>query len=329
MKRILPLLLALIAAGSLIANGLLYMRYSTNRPLMTMSGTQISRKEYQDMMDALYGKPILTKMAYARIIHEAAVKAKCTAADKDIDARVEEIHRVNPGVVETAQRDPVRGQLLRDDTRTTLEFENLRIKDIKISAAEARQFYDQNKPRFALPLQVKTSIAFTNNQGDAQAAKEMMDNNIALNIIGRQPRIKVIGVNGFAPNWNVLPAPDRQKLTSEINGVPVKQTRIIALKDIFVVVRVDTRDEGGVQPFEKIKDRVDRFARLARAPKEAVSLGKLYQEANVTFEVPKYAAYFDDVNEYLNNANPDKKEESADKTGTRADGKENSDVAAR
>ena len=301
MKRILPILLAITTIGSLIAVALMYFRYSTSRPLMTMSGTEISKKDYQDMMDALYGKATLTKMAYARIIHQAALKAGGTVADKDIDARIAEIHRVNPSLVETAQRDPLRGQMLRDDTRTTLELENIRLKDVHISDEEIKEFYEKNKTRLGLPLQVQTSIAVANNQGDAAAAKEMMDSGIALNIIGRQPRIKVVGVNGWTPNWNLLPPADRKRLSDEVNNTGLKQTRIVPIKDIFFVVRIDRRDEGGVPAFEKVKDRVTRFAKLSRAPKEPEALARLYKEANVTFEVPKYAAYFDDVNEYLNN----------------------------
>lgn len=301
MKRILPILLAIIALCSLAANALLYMRYSTNRPLVTMGEAQISKKEYADMMDALYGKPTLTKMVYARIVHAAAVQNKCIATDKDVESRIEEIHRVNPTIVEAAQREPLRAQMLRDDTKTTLELENLRIKDIKVTDAEAREFYQKHKPQLGLPLQMQTSIAVAEVQGDANAAKEMMDNGIALNIIGKQPRIRVVGINGWSPNWNALTPADKQKLSVTVNSIPVGKTAVVQIMKYFFVVRVDKRSEAGTQPFEKIKDRIVRFARLENAPKEGEALAKLYRDANVTFEVPKYATYFDDVNGYLSN----------------------------
>ncbi len=318
MKRILPILLALIAVSSLIANVLLYMRYSTTRPLMTMNDTVITKKDYQDMMDALYGRQTLTKMAYAKIIHNATVKNNVTVSDSDVDARIAEVHRRSPAVVEAAQRDPLRAQLLKDEVRTTLELENIRIKDIKVTDDEALAFFQQNKQAWVLPLQTKTTMAVAENEADAGAAKEMMANKVDLNVISQSARIRVVGINGFAPNWNVMPPADRGRLTAEVNQTPVGQSKIITVQlpkkrddgsvimaKYFFVVRVDTRSDAGVPPYETIKNSVLRLAKLDRANKENKKaediLAQLYREANVVFEVPKYAAYFEDVNQYMKN----------------------------
>ena len=74
MKSLFTPLVAVVAVLSLTANVLLYLRYSTLRPLVTVGNEVITKKQYQDELEHQAGQQVLGKMVLTRLVAQAAVR---------------------------------------------------------------------------------------------------------------------------------------------------------------------------------------------------------------------------------------------------------------
>jgi foldase protein PrsA len=298
MKKFLIIALTLIAIGSLAANVLLYRRYSTSRPIMRMGESQITRKEYEDQLDYQFGRQVLTQMAYAKLIEHAAAKAGIHVTDAQVDERIAEMRRSNPKAV-PSEIDLDRFQRFKEEAKTALQLEGLRVKDVKVSDAEITAFYNRYHTQLQLPMQLRTTMVLAETERDARNAQQMLDKHVAPDVMARQPGLRVTGVGGYQPNWALLPAAQRNALTAAVKATPVGSTRTVPVGGSYAVFRVDNRSAGGTPPLTQIQDRVARLVRLSKAPSSQDTIARLYKEAKVTFEVPKYSVYFSDIEDYI------------------------------
>ncbi|MBC8101115.1 MAG: peptidyl-prolyl cis-trans isomerase [Cytophagales bacterium] len=296
MKKFFIVLLLLVTAASLAGNLFLYQRYSTSRPVMQIGTDGISVKEYRDSLEYQFGKPVLTKIAITKIVMNAAKKAGVTPGEKDVDSRLSDIERRMPERLEMARKDPVKMADLRRDLKADIALENLSMKEVKLSETEIRDFYRRNPARFRVPTQAQTTMIVAQNSVDAATAEALMKEKgmTPANIASSQPRLRVVGLN-FSPNWGALPAEARARLSSAVMATSVGGIKKVAIQNLFFVVRVDKRASEGVVPFEKARSQAERFARLAKAPRREVVVTRLYKEANVQFEMPRYASYFQEI----------------------------------
>ncbi len=302
MKKFLVFLLFLIAVASLIGNFMLYKRYSSARPILTVGGDPITLKEYREDLEYHFGKQTLNRLALTRVVMQAAKKANVVPSDADVDQRIADIERRAPTQLEAARRDPAAMTELKNNLKTDMALENLRAQSVRMDAAAVRRFYDANKALFQLPTQAQTQIVFAPNEVDANTAtallkqKGMTPGFIASN----SPRLRVVGVN-FQPDWNTIPVDVRARLSAAIENAPVGSVRKINLGKIgFAVTRVDKRASAGLIPFEKARVQAERYARLSKAEPQATFVANLYKNANVDFEMDRYADYFKEISQAAN-----------------------------
>lgn len=283
-------------AVSLAANALLYQRYSSSRPVLTMeAGGAITRKEFKDNLEYFYGKQVMQKMVFTRLVEDAAKKAGVTVTDADVEARLKEMERIRPGDVQAARSDPGKFELFKNDLKTEVALERLRVKDVEVSGKEARAFYERNKARFVNPTRVQTVSVVSGNRVDASTAEELLRQGTAPDIIARQPRLQVVGVRGYLPDMTSLPPQRAIAMQKAMTSTPPGGVRTVDLGGAFLSFRVKKADRTGVMPFEQVKGQAEHLARLEKAPPAAETLAKLYHRAGVTFEMNQYAAYFNDV----------------------------------
>ena len=88
-----------LAILSLLANALLYFRFTTLRPLVTVGSKVITKRQYLAVMDETAGKAVLNKMVYDELVTQAAAKAGVTPSSDAIDAYIEQVGRANPQAV--------------------------------------------------------------------------------------------------------------------------------------------------------------------------------------------------------------------------------------
>lgn len=292
------ILIAVFAIGTLAgvtASSFLYMRYSSSRPIMRIGSEAITRKEFEERVEYVAGKAILNKLAYHKMIMQAAQKANVVPSSKEVDERIALIERRTPTVLEAAKHDTVKMNDLRQDILSDLAFENLRVKEVNLSDAQINDFYNKNKTGFGVPAQAQTTLVVTQNSVDAETAKGLLAQNIKPETIARQPRMAVVGVNGFQINPNQIPPELANRLNKAVFTMQEGDIAAFPAGNNFLVLRLNKRADAGVPSLDSIRPLVTRMAKLAVAPKPDVALAKLYKDAHVVFEVDKYSTYFSDI----------------------------------
>jgi hypothetical protein len=208
------------------------------------------------------------------------------------------MRRANPKAV-PSETDPDRLHDFKEEAKTALQLEGLRIKDVKVTDAELIAFYNRYREHLQLPLQLRTTMVIADTERDARSARQMLDRRVAPEVIARQAGLRVTGVGGYQPNWAILPAAQRNALTAQVKATPVGSSRIVPIAGSYAVFRVDDRSAAGTPPLSQIRDRVARLVRIGKAPSTQDAIARLYKDANVTFEVPKYSAFFSDIEDYI------------------------------
>lgn len=298
MKSFSARVLAVIAVVSLIGNVLLYLRYSSGRPLVTVGSETITKKQYLDQLEHESGQAVLSKLVCDKLIAQEAARDGVTPTPQDIDARIKVIERIQPQLLTPYNQDPAKMDEFRQDIATNMALENLRIKDVALSPAAVAAYYAAHREMFKLPQQVRATTVVTQNKIDADTATDLLRQKTPPDVIARQPRLLVVGMNGYNPDLTALPVSLRQQISGFVNAAKIGAVKTFALaaphqEPLFMTFQVTQSSRETVPPLTQIRDQVERQARLALAPTEQAEMARLYQAAKPTFNSDKYAAYFD------------------------------------
>lgn len=299
MKSLTVRLLAVITVLSLTANVLLYYRYSTSRPIVTLGSQSISRKQFQDVLESQAGQPVLSKLVFESLVTQAAAQANLTPTPQDIQARIDAIQRRAPQALTPYSADPVKMAQFRHDLGTSIALENLRIQGVAVAPAVLSAYYAAHRADFALPAQWQTTTVVADNAVDAQTAADALRQGSPPDVLARQPRLRVVGVSDYNPNIQTAVSPAvYQQMNTFLKSAKVGDVKIFPAGTYSVILRLTQKSAGTTPPLPAIKDQVERAARLAQAPSQDAELAKLYQAAHPSFTSDKYAAYFASAQQY-------------------------------
>ena len=298
MKSFSARVLAVIATLSLIVNVFQQLHYSSRRPLVTVGGEVITKKQFQDQLEHQAGQQVLSKMVFDKLVAQAAARDGVTPTAQDVDMQIQEIERRAPQVLAPYTQDPVKMAEVRQDLQTTIALENLRIKDVALTPTEVAAFYARNKKKFALPQQIQATTVVTENSVDAATAADLLRQKTPLDVLARQPRLHVVGANGYHPDLTTLPLATRQQISAFVNAAKIGDVKTLRQGALYMTLQVTKNSRETLPPLAQIRDQVERQARLERAPAPQAEMARLYQAAKPTFNTDKYAAYFDGFQKY-------------------------------
>ena len=298
MKSFTARLLAVALLLSLTANVLLYFRYSTGRPLVTVGSAVISKKQFQDQMEHDQGQAVLTKLVFTSLVSQAAARAGAMPSAADVDGRIAAIQRQAPQALTPYAGDPVKMAQFRQDLSTGMALENLRIHDVALPPDQIAGYYARNQARFALPQQVSMLTVITENAVNAGTAADLLRENDPPDVIGRQPGLHVVGSGGYHPDLSGLPPALKQQTSAWAQHARLGEVKTFSSGKLFLTFRVTKLNPAIVPPLSAVRGEVERSARLELAPSEQEELARLYQSAKPSFNSDKYAAYFASFAQY-------------------------------
>ena len=307
MKSYTVRILAAIAAVSVVVNILLFFRYSSNRPIVTVGSMVVTKKQYQDQLEHDDGQTTLTKLVFTALVTQAAVRAGVLPTGGDVEDRLQGLARQAPQVLAPYGRDPAKLAQFRQDLTTNMALENLRIQDVALSPAQIAAYYARHKTDFALPQQTLTITVVTQNAIDAATAADLLRQNDPPDVIGRQARLRVVGIGGYNPDLQALPPPIKQEASVWAQGAKTGAVKTFQAGAYFLTFRVSERRPGVIPPLDQVRGAVERAARLELAPSQPEELARLYRSVKPEFSSDKYAAYFADVQNYPLGAGSPKK----------------------
>lgn len=306
--RALPTVLMTLLAASLIANVvLLIVRYNTrlSRPLVTAAGHPISKYDYQYALEQRDGKLVLNKLVLAALVRQAATRDRVLPTDAEVDARVAALKRTNAQAV-PADKGALKG--FREDLRTDLALENLRIKDVSASDAEVAAFFARNKAAFSQPPQAQFTLVTSEHAVDAQKAAALLQQNVAPEKIALTPRLHVVGVGGYNVN---MPPQLAQAFKNTVFAMKPGQIKTMTVGSNFLTVKLKGMTPAVVPTLGQVRAVATRQLKLMKAPTAQAELASLYHQNTPTFNVENYARFFSDIQNYNPQNDSTKKTASA------------------
>ena len=117
-------------------------------------------------------------------------------------------------------------------------------------------------------------------------------------VIARQPRMHVAGVNGFAVNVNALAVADRNKVSKTVFAMKDGDIKTVAVEGAFLTFKVKHAAANGIPPLSQIMAQVTRAAKLEKAAPPEQTIANLYQAAKPQFDSTDYANDFNDIANY-------------------------------
>ena len=293
MKSFSARVLAVIAVLSLVGNGIQYLHYSTSRPLVTVGGEVITKKQYQDQLEHQAGQQVLSKLVFDKLVSQAAARDGVTPTAQDVDAQVKEIERRAPQMLAPYTQDPAKMAEVRQDLQTTIALENLRIKDVALTPADVAAFYAKNRARFVLPQQVQATTVVTENSVDAATAADLLRQKTPPDVLARQPRLHVVGVNGYNPDMSTLPPALKRQVSGYVQKAKPGGVKTFRDGAYYMTFQVTKNNGETLPPLAQIRGQVERQARLEHAPTPQAEMARLYQASKPAFNSDRYAAYFE------------------------------------
>ncbi len=310
MKRVLVVLLSLVAVGSSLGMVLMYRRYSTNRPVVRFNGGELSVKDFRDRLEMLSGQQVMNKMVLRRMLTSAAKKAGVGPSKEDVDRRIEYLRRRDPATIGNALSNPTSSIILKEDIETDLALEALAGAGVELTEAEVQGFYAANKSQFDAMQQADTTVAITGNAVDAAKAENLMKERSAdgkprfdAGTLSRQNRIEVVGINAKF-DFNSIGPDKLNALKAMILNLPAGSVRTAQVATAgphqFVSIRIERASQAGAPGLKEIRKEVEAAAKLAKAgggDAKMRTLVKVFQESKPEFEMPQYARYFKQFDE--------------------------------
>lgn len=295
-QKFLTPLVAVIAVVSLIGNVLQKYNARLSRPIVTVGGQPVSKFEYQNALDEQAGKQVLSKLVYSDLVRQAAAKAHVMPTDKEVDARLAQLKARSPQIVPSQNPDALKR--FRQDLGTDIALENLRIKDVTVSDAEVAAYYNRYRATVRRAPQAQFTLIVTGHDVDAQKATRLLQQNASATTIASQPRMSVVGVNGFNIN---LPTPLAQAFRKTLFAMKPGQIKTMPVGANFLTFKLKSIGLPPVPPLSQVRDEVTRQAKLQKAISPQAELAALYQANPPTFDVPRYQVFFNDIQNYNQN----------------------------
>ena len=140
----------------------------------------------------------------------------------------------------------------------------------------------------------------TQNAVDAATAEELLRQNEPPDVIGRQPRLRVVGVNGYNPDLQVLSPALKKQISDFVQKAKVGEAKTFREGPYFLTFQVTKSSRAEVPPLYQIRNQVERMMRLERGPTDQQELARLYQASPPKFhyDPDKYAGYFAAIQNY-------------------------------
>ncbi len=285
LRRFLSRFVYSLAAVSVLANVVLFVRWSPSRALLSVGKHTVSKRDYEANLDAAAGKAVLSRMVVAELIRQAAAQAGVTPTAADVDARIALLRR-------QGALPPQPAADLRDSIEQNLALENLRMRGISASDADIAAEYAKHPEKFRLPAQMSATLVVAASPDKAAQATHLLGAGVTPSAIAAVPGLQVDGVNGFALPAGALSPGLRQTILGLHNGeVQVFPSRG---SGVSLVARANSHTPGALPPLPQVRDLVAREIKLEKAPTAPAELLTLYAANKPVFDMTNYQPYLGD-----------------------------------
>ncbi len=290
--RFVRVLVVAALVGSLAMNFFLYMRQAGRRVQMTVGGTTLNVRSYQNFLNERYGIEVLSRIARYELVRNAIKKSKVKLDKTEVDEALKEVQEQKPAVAQEFKFRPYRKTDTRDELEYVLGMSALRTLDVQATPDEVKDFFGSAQGRYNKPDKVYTKVFQVQDTATADKAKELMSNVTDMKLVQTQldPKGKtasMAGVDGTMVFAKPVGKPSNQAIINQIAAMKDGTVRVFGSGNTFLVVKRERMEQGKVVTLDDVRAKVERDYKLTRALPEREVLRKLWDEAKVATDDPE------------------------------------------
>lgn len=162
MRYFTPVLVVLLLA-SVIANGVMYLKFRSHRPILSVNGIAMSKIELDSYLENVYGVDFKVAFVRRALIHDAAEKNSLSPSDAEVTEKYQEMKRLNLTYANTMNNNPWLADEARRAIREDIELKRLQAKDIPVTEDDVRDEYNARPALYDTPSEAETEVAVIKN----------------------------------------------------------------------------------------------------------------------------------------------------------------------
>jgi hypothetical protein len=173
MRYLTPVLIVLLLV-SVIANGVMYLKFRSHRAILTVNGVGLSKYDLDTYLETIYGVDYKAVFTRRTLIHQAAVKNNLAPTDSEVNEKFQEAKQVNWQYASTMNNNPWLADEGRRSIQEQLELNRLRAKDIPITEDEVKDEYKLQPAMYDTPSKAEAEVALLKNGIHTDAIVDMI-----------------------------------------------------------------------------------------------------------------------------------------------------------
>lgn len=245
----------------------------SDRVVAKIGEEKISASELEVALNHRYGSQVLKELIDHRLVAREAEKLGLTVSPEEIAT---ELNNMKKGYRSDAEfYQSIRDELgmneddLKADIRNNLLMEKIATKDVQISDAEAKAYYDEHKDDYFKPESVHLSQIIVDSADEASQVKKELQGGSDFSTLAKERSKDVLtasngGDLGFVDMDDPFVSPEILERAGELKVGEVSDA--IALKEGYALIMVLEKKESVNMPFEQVKKEIKKEIALSEVP---------------------------------------------------------------
>lgn len=238
----------------------MFANNSLNETVATIGNENITRQDWLLAMEQQSGKDTLRNLIDQKLIVKMAKKYGISVNDKELNQEM-----LMAKSIQDSEGGSQNDDLLRKEVKTNLLFEKLITKDVKVTEAQLKKFYQDNQYFYHIPTLYKVSLIEVKTKGEAEQIIQALNNGSSFDALAMEASIDSAsspqgGDIGYISKdskeypMEFLQAMEHLKLDQYSNP--------ISYKGHYVIAQVTDRINGKVYSYNEVKDQIRRQVAL-------------------------------------------------------------------
>ncbi|MBS4175751.1 peptidyl-prolyl cis-trans isomerase [Bacillus sp. FJAT-49736] len=231
-----------------------------NEVVATIGNEKITRQEWLLAMEQQNGKDVLRNLIDEKLISKMAKKYGISVSEDEMNQEM---------MLVKTLRDPDDQSLdddqLKKNIKANLLFDKLITKDVKVTEAQLKKYYDDNQYYYQIPTSYKISLIEVKTREDARQIIQALKSGSSFDALAMEASIDP-DTSPQGGNIGYI-SKDSKEYSKEflniIENLKIDQySNPIPFKEHFAVVQLTDRINGKVYSFKEVKDQIKRQVAL-------------------------------------------------------------------
>ncbi|MDZ5474310.1 peptidyl-prolyl cis-trans isomerase [Bacillus sp. 31A1R] len=253
----------------------------------TVGKNKITRQDWLSKMEEQYGEDVLKELVDQKVIQSVAKKYKIKVPEQAVEQEylmIKNLYGATSSIDEEKWKEQIKYRLLLEELLT---------KDVVVTEAELKKYYEENKASYQIPTSFHLSQIVVKTEKEASQALKELEQGSKFETLAME-----ISIDDFSAHKGGdigFVSVDDQRLTEEyLNHLQTLKegqwSKAIQVEEGFAIVLLHERIKGKDFSFKEVKDQVRRQIALEQMD-VAASANAFWDEANVDWFYGKKEAY--------------------------------------